>query len=332
MSARAHPQPTPPSDNEAPDAAGAAGPSSPAVAGEHLTAGEIYELVEGKLSRRKLGTAEAHLDGCAECVETLAMVLRAERPASREEQRILAQTPEPSADEVLDELRPHIGEASRRQEWKTILVALVVAALLLGTGLFVRNTYWLPAVSRRTATDALNALVALRQSTGRIPLRYITEFERAGVVRSGFDTTEAEEQALIASLRRAVERAPEPQAVLVLGLLLLDAGELDEAERRLNRASEALPDSAGALNALAVLYHEKARREPENEYAHLQKGLAYLREAERIDPDDLRALYNYGKFYEALGMRGAAARAWTRYLEHDQASQWAEEAAYQLAQ
>lgn len=314
------------------DAGGPAGRTGPTVAGDHLGPEEIFELIEGKLSRRKTVAAEAHLDGCPDCVETLAMVLRSERPASRAEQRILAETPEPRTEELLEVLRPHIGPAVRRQEWKTIFLALIVAAVLLGTGLFVRNHYWLPAVSRRAATEALESLVELRQSTGRIPLRYITEFERAGVVRSGFDTTEAEGEALIHNLRQIVERAPEPRAVLTLGLMLLDAGELDEAERFLTRASEALPDSAGALNGLAVVYHEKAQQEPENAYAHLQNGLGYLRRAERIDPNDLRVLYNYGKFYQALDMHAAADKAWTRYLEHDQVSEWAAEAAYQLAQ
>lgn len=309
-----------------------ASPSPSAVTGDHLSPEVIYGFVEEKLPRRSLRAAQAHLDGCSECVETLAMVLRSERPASREEQRILAEVPEPSTDELLDALRPHIGPAAPRHEWKSIITAFVVAALLASIGLFVRNEYWFPAASRRAAEDTLSALVTLRQFTGRLPLRYITEFERAGVIRSGFDTTVAEEEALIFNLRQAVERAPAPEAVLVLGLLLLDAGELAEAEQLLTRASEELPDSVSAINGLAVVYYERAQQEVGNAYALQQKGLGYLRQAESLNPEDLRVLYNYGKFYDALGMRGAAAKAWVRYLEHDQASQWAEEAAYQLAQ
>jgi tetratricopeptide (TPR) repeat protein len=100
----------------------------------------------------------------------------------------------------------------------------------------------------------------------------------------------------------------------------------------LTRAAEELPDSVSAVNGLAVVYYERAQREPDDAYALQQKGLAYLRQAERLDPEDLRVLYNYGKFYDALGMQGAATKSWRRYLEHDQVSQWAEEAVYQLAQ
>jgi tetratricopeptide (TPR) repeat protein len=330
MSAPAHRSDGP--DNVRNDAASDIASSPASATGPHLSPEDIYGLVEEKLPRRSRRAAEAHLDGCTECVETLAMVLRCERPASREEQQILSETPEPSTEELLEALREHIGPAAPRQEWKSILTAFVVAALLFGLGRFVHQEYWLPAASRRAAADTLTALVTLRHFTGRLPLRYITEFERAGVVRSDFDTTDAEEGALIFNLRDAVKRAPEPEAILVLGLLLLDAGELDEAEQLLTRAAEEIPDSVSAVNGLAVVYYERAQRELEDTYALQQRGLAYLRQAEKLDPDDLRVLYNYGKFYEALGMHGAASKSWRRYLEHDQVSQWAEEAVYQLAQ
>ena len=313
------------------NAADAASPS-PAAPGDHLAPDEIYELVEKRLPRRKLRAAEAHLDACAECVETLAMVLRAERPASREEQEVLAGIPEPTSSELLEAIRPHIGPRAPRKEWKPILGTFVVGALLASLGLFIRNQYWLPAASRRAATETLSALVNLRQATGRLPLRYITEFDRAGIIRSGFDTTDAAEEALIFNLRTTVERAPEPEAVLVLGLLLLDEGELDEAETLLTRVTEERPDSVGALNGLAVVYYEKARRNTDDSYALQQRGLAFLRQAERLDPTDVRVLYNYGKFYEALDMHAAASKAWKRYLEHDNVSQWAEDAALRLAQ
>ncbi len=330
MSAPAQPHDAPENDGPKTQSDHAA-PSPSSASGNHLTHDDLYGLVEEKLPRRSLRAAQAHLDECTECVETLAMVLRSERPASREEQRVLAETPEPSTDELLDGLRPHIGTAAPRQEWKPIVAAFVVVALLFGVGFFVRSEYWLPAASRRAATDTLTALVALRQFTGRLPLRYITEFERAGVVRSDFDTTDAEEETLIFNLRAAVERAPAPEAILVLGLLLLDAGELEEAEQLLTRALEELPGSVSAINGLAVVYYERAQREVEDSYALQQKGLGFLRQAERLAPEDLRVLYNYGKFYEALEMHAAASKSWTRYLSHDQTSQWAEEAARQLA-
>ena len=299
---------------------------------DHLSPEELYELVEDRLSRRKLKVVEAHLADCADCVETLAMVLRAERPASREEHEILAKAPELSNDELLSRLRPHIEAAgSRVVEWKPILITFVLAALILSGGLVVRERYWLPAASRRAAAETLEALVELRQATGSIPLRYIMEFERAGVVRSGFDTVNDAEFQLVANLRAAVQRAPETEALLVLGLLLLDDGQLDEAEELLTRVREQAPGSVSAANGLAVLHYERARNDPDGGHAFHQKGLALLREAEALDPDDLSVLYNYGKFYQAMDMHFPAVRALGRYIEKDQASQWAQEAAYDLA-
>ena len=307
---------------------------------DHLSPEELYELIEDRLSRRKLKVVEAHLADCADCVETLAMVLRAERPASREEQEILAKAPELSPqlspqlsnDELLSRLRPHIDAVSSRVvEWKPILITLVLAVLILSGGFVVRARYWLPAASRRAAAETLEALVELRQATGSIPLRYIMEFERAGVVRSGFDTVNDAEFQLVANLRAAVERAPETEALLVLGLLLLDDGQLDEAEELLTRVREQAPGSVSAVNGLAVVHYERARNDPDGGHAFHQKGLALLREAEALDPEDLSVLYNYGKFYQAMDMHFPAVRALRRYIEKDQASQWAQEAAYELA-
>lgn len=304
---------------------------------DHFSPEELYELVEDRLSRRKLKVVEAHLADCADCVETLAMVLRAERPASREEQEILAKAPELSNAELLSRLRPHIDASaaaragSRVVEWKPIIITFVLAALILSGGSIVRTRYWLPAASRRAATETLEALVDLRQATGRIPLRYITEFERAGVVRSGFDDVNDAELQLVANLRAAVERAPETEALLVLGLLLLDDGQLDEAEELLTRVRDQDPGSVSAVNALAVVYYERARIDPDGGHAFHQKGLALLREAEALDPEDLSVLYNYGKFYQAMEMHYPAVRALRRYIEKDQSSQWAEEAAYDFA-
>ena len=173
-----------------------------------------------------------------------------------------------------------------------MIVTFVLAALILSGGSIVRTRFWLPAVSRRAAVETLAALVELRQATGRIPLRYIAEFERAGVVRSGFDTVNDGELQLVANLRAAVERAPETEALLVLGLLLLDDGQLNEAEELLTRVRDQDPGSVSVVNGLAVIHYERARIDPDGGHAFHQRGLALLREAEALDPEDLSVLYN----------------------------------------
>jgi tetratricopeptide (TPR) repeat protein len=306
------------------------------VASGHLQPSDFHAFVEGQLTFRRKREVEAHLDGCPDCVETLAAIVRSERPASREEQSLLAQTPEPGEDELASKLRPAIAASASRGssafEWRPIAVAAALLVAFGTTGWYGFRELWLPAESRRVASETLRAIVDLRQGTGRIPLRYITEFERASVTRSGFDDADPAEADLLANLRAVVARAPEKESLLTLGLLLLDDGELDEAESLFTRVLEADPRSVDALNGVAVLRYEKAQRQSDESYGLLQRGLATLRQAQQSSPEDLRVLYNFGKFYEALEMPQAAAQAWTRYLEKDRASEWAEEAAFQLAQ
>jgi len=303
----------------------------------HLDPLDFYDLLEGKLSRSRKREVDSHLAGCGECVETLAMIVRADRPASREEQGELARIPEPGPSEVAARLRPAIAASapSTRNapiDWMPLLSAAAILISLGAGGWYVYTERWLPASSRRIATETLSAMVELRQATGRIPLRYITEFERASVTRSGFDEEDPAEDALVSKLRTAVDRAPVNEAVLTLALLLLDDGELDEAESLFQQVLEQEGASVDALNGLAVVYYEKAQRDSESSYRWLQRGLAYLRQAQSAAPEDLRVLYNFGRYYEELDMKPAAIQAWSRYLEKDKASQWAEEAVYQLAQ
>ena len=311
-------------------------PKPDTTASGHLDALEFHDLLEGTLPRGRKHEVEGHLSGCADCAETLAMILRADRPASKEEQAELSRIPESDPAEVVEKLRPAIAaSASRRSSGTELRSLLAAAAVMVGLGAASWQIYtrsWLPAESRRIASETMAAMVELRQATGRIPLRYITEFERASVTRSGFDEEDPVGDELLAQLRTAVTRAPEKEAVVTLGLLLLDDGQLDEAESLFQQAIETDPNSVDALNGLAVVYYERAQRDSVNSYRLLQRGLAYLRQAQSKSPEDLRVLYNFGRYYEALEMRPAAIQAWTRYLDKDKASQWAEEAVYQLAQ
>ena len=304
----------------------------------HLAPADLYDFIETRVTRSKRRHIETHLDRCPDCVEALAMLLRAERPASREETDRLARTPAVEPGELLESLRPAIvasgpGASGRSSlDWKPVLAALAFGIVIAASAMFVRGTYWLPAESRRIAAETMEALVELRGATGRIPLRYLKEFERASLTRSDFDSPGPGEDALLRNLRAVGERYPTPEASLALGLLMLDEGELEQSESLFESVLEGDPDSAEALNGLAVLQYDWAEREPERAYGHRQRGLGLLRQAQARAPEDLRILYNFGMFYEALEMRGPAIQAWQRYLKADPASQWSEEAAYHLGQ
>jgi tetratricopeptide (TPR) repeat protein len=303
----------------------------------HLAADDFYDFIQERLPRRRRAEVTTHLENCADCAETLAMIVRAERPASPEEEALLARIPEPSFNEVLAGLHSAIaatapGSRPRKTDWKTLLVAATLFLGLATASWYVYTKIWLPEESRRIAAETMAAVVEIRQGTGRIPLRYITELERASVTRSGFDDVDPTAEALLENLRTAVERAPVPEAELALGLLELDDGELDEAESLFRTVLEHDPRSVDALNGLAVIDYVRAQQDPENSYRLLQQGLKTLRDAQAAAPEDLRVLYNFGKYYAALDMTPAAIQAWTRYLQKDRASQWGEEVAFHLSQ
>ena len=212
-------------------------------------------------------------------------------------------------------------------------IAVAIAVLLIAIlTLLIRQHYILPYKSHRLANHTLQTLVELRKNTGRLPLRYITQFEHADTIRSPFDTRDPTAEKLIENLRSAINIAPEPKAMLILGLLLIDIGKIDEAEKLLQIAQEAHPNCVSPLNGLAVILFERAKYKGQDSYKLLQKGLALLRQAESLNPEDLRVLFNYGKFYEALNMPVAAELSWARYLTKDADSDWSTKASLELTQ
>jgi anti-sigma factor RsiW len=118
----------------------------------HLDPNDVYEFLEGKLSRGRKREVDSHLDRCPDCVETLSMIVRAERPASREEQAELARIPEPGATEVLARLRPSIAASAPRTrsasiDWMPLLAAATILVSLGAASWYVYTRSWLPASS-----------------------------------------------------------------------------------------------------------------------------------------------------------------------------------------
>jgi Tfp pilus assembly protein PilF len=174
-------------------------------------------------------------------------------------------------------------------------------------------------------------LVTLRQGTGRVPLRYISEFKRARVTRSGFDTVHPGEASVEEQLRHAADLAPnEVETRLALGLFLLDKGALDEAENNLERALAIEPTSILATNGLAVIHYERSIRNSSRAREFLRRGIALLRDAKRKHPDDLQVAFNLAMLYQEAGSIEVAKEYWTAYLEMDPDSEWGVVAAEKL--
>jgi tetratricopeptide (TPR) repeat protein len=291
------------------------------------------------LSRARLKSVESHLDGCPECTSSLSLILAAARPGTAEEETALSRIPGADPRSALERARVQIIASSpspgaRRPSFWRLVMPPAAALVTAGFALFMVNLHWIaPKRSRSLAGAALADLARLRHGTGKIPLRFITSFERARVTRSGFETEELDpvEESIEARLRRAVALAPrEYRARLGLGLFLLDLGRKEEAELELRQALEMEPEGVEAANALAVLYYLRAEEQGGDEL--LRQGLELLLAAQRRDPTDLQVSYNLGLFYLKLGEARLAERAFGYYLRLDRDSDWASLAREHLAE
>lgn len=301
--------------------------------GNHLEPEDVYGLIEKSLSNKRRREVEEHLDECAVCVRYVASVLAAEAPPSAEEEASLEEMPGSNLDDLLARLRPAIvatSPASHRLPSLTWTSMWKVAAGVAGFALFLWLAYAhviAPLRSRNLIAQATTDLVALRQATGRLPLRYIPEFARARVTRSGFDLADPEEhsmeEAIGSRLRRAVELAPrDARARTALGLFFLDTGRLDDAEAQLQEAVDIDPQSVEALNGLSVIDFDRALRTPSRADELRQEGLALLRRALAIDGRNLMILFNLAIYYQETGQAQEARRAWLAYTSQDGTSEW----------
>jgi tetratricopeptide (TPR) repeat protein len=127
-----------------------------------------------------------------------------------------------------------------------------------------------------------------------------------------------EPEASAASFRRHLDRVPdEPDSTFALGLIALDAGDLDEAERRLARAIE-LQSGSGAnprdlAKALARLGDVRDQRDLQAEAEELyMRSLARYPNSVEVWEKLARVRDRLGKGREAESARNEAERAKAR--------------------
>ena len=118
--------------------------------------------------------------------------------------------------------------------------------------------------------------------------------------------------------RRVMKLDPnDPAPGLNLGNLLRDAQRTVEAEAAYRWAVKADPNFAPAWHNLADLLDESGR---------LAEAVDCQKRALDADPQYADAMFNLALFLQRLGNHAEAATWWTRYLEHDRMSPWAERA------
>jgi tetratricopeptide (TPR) repeat protein len=118
--------------------------------------------------------------------------------------------------------------------------------------------------------------------------------------------------------RRVMKLDPkDPAAGLNLGNLLRNEQRTVEAEAAFRWAVKADPNFAPAWHNLADLLDETGR---------LAEAADCERRALTADPEYADAMFNMALYLQRLGNHREAATWWTRYLERDRTSAWAERA------
>jgi tetratricopeptide (TPR) repeat protein len=138
-------------------------------------------------------------------------------------------------------------------------------------------------------------------------------FAQAQVAEEAGDLARAE-----SLYQRVMKLDPgDPAAGLNLGNILRDQRRSVEAEQAFRWAAKVDPNFAPAWHNLADLLDEGGR---------LAEAIECERRALAADPKYVDAMFNMALFLQKLEQHAEAAGWWTRYLEHDRTSEWADRA------
>ena len=266
----------------------------------HFDPESLAAFAEGRLNAATRDAVIAHLDGCDECMNDVALVMST-AAAESERQRF------------------------GKPRWLLAIAAAIVLAVAL-------PAVW-HVVQHGSPTDEL---VALAPRSARIVEPRLTGgFPWAGYhgpVRASGDSFDAERLKLGGAAGELIERADrdhsaEAQHAAGVAMVLVD--KPDEAIARLESAARGSHDAKTWSDLAAARYAAAAQfRRPSLD----REALTASDEALRIDARLPEALFNRALILENMGLSSEARTAWQRYLDVDPGSQWASEARSHLAE
>jgi hypothetical protein len=262
----------------------------------HPPAETIAAFAEGKLERRRIPEVLAHLQHCETCMTAIELA------------------------------NDEIGAAGPRSRMPWLLaVAAAIAAVAIASLLFVRMSR--SPVDRLVAAAPRGARVVEPRLAGGFPWAAYR-----GPLRADGTAPDPARLRLSGAAADAVERgnadaSPAAQHAAGLALVLID--DPKTAIAHLRAATARAPNDAAGWSDLAAAEYAAAAR---GEASLLPDALGHAEHALRLDPRLPEALFNRALILEHLGVTDEARAAWTRYLETDPSSPWADEARQHLAQ
>lgn len=271
-------------------------PSSSCLGAETLAA-----FAEGRLKGAQLAAVTEHLDTCEECTRDVALAMQA-----------------------VEEEGSNVVHSRRWAPWLAAIAAAVVIALTIP---LMRG--W-----RRSSIDRLVAASPTSERTveprlaggfGWAPYRG----SQRAIGSSSSDPERMKLTGVAGELIGRTQNDASAQAQHDAGVAMLLTQNAEESLARLEKVAATAPSASTWSDLAAARYAAASDRDRPALYP---QALAAADAALRIDANFPEALFNRALIIERLGLGDAARAAWTRYLEVDPSSKWADEARRHLAE
>jgi tetratricopeptide (TPR) repeat protein len=265
----------------------------------HFDPETLAAFAEGRLNAANRDAVIAHIDGCDDCMNDVALVM-------------------PTAG----------AQSESRRFGRPMWLLAVAAAILLAVAL--------PAVWQSLRHGSpMDELVARAPRSARVVEPRLTGFPWAGYhgpMRASGGSTDAERLRLGGAAGELIEKADrdhstEAQHAAGVAMVLVD--KPDEAIARLESAARTSHDAKTWSDLAAARYAAAVQFRRPSLYS---EALAASDDALRINARLPEALFNRALILETMGLTSEARKAWQRYLDVDPGSQWSNEARSHLAE
>jgi anti-sigma factor RsiW len=278
----------------------------------------LSAYVDGTLGDRERAAVEAHVADCEECLELVTEVMHVQP----EEAEAGAKPPGGGVVTPPGETAGRVRPFTRRPWVWAAAAAVVLVTIRFGP--FLPGRDGTQPVQRLVATVGEQRLVEARLGGG---FRY-------GALQSPLrsQSVVASDSALLAAvadLQRRAQESGSPRDLHAYGVGLVLVGNVDLAIDALQGAAQARPADPLVRSDLGAAFMTRAQgggREDD-----WDRALAEIDEALQRDPNQSEALFNRALTLTRLGRVDPAREAWERYLAHDAASPWSNEARRHLS-
>jgi hypothetical protein len=265
----------------------------------------LAAFAEGRMKGTQLAAVTQHLDVCEECTRDVALAMQA-----LEEESIVEQ---------IHVVRP--------RRWSTPWLAAIAAAAVIAISIPAIRVFRGSPIDRLVDAHPKAVRIVEPRLAGGFAWAPYPGSPRATETPSS-DPARMKLTGVAGELIERSQHDTSAQAQHDAGVAMVLTQNAEEAMARLEKAAATMP-SAPAWSDLAAARYATAS--DHGRAALYAQALAACDAALRIDANFPEALFNRALILERMGLVDAARAAWTRSLEVDPSSPWADEARAHLA-